>query len=284
MTEPTMKPHLGRYGIWTVEPIKPEWAVEIEGLGYGAVWVGGAVAADLGFVEPILERTSSLTVATGVVNIWSAPATAVAESYHRIEAAFPGRFLLGIGAGHREHTQEYRKPYQALVDYLDDLDRLGVPSRHRVVAALGPKVLKLSADRSAGAHTFLVTPPHTRRARDVIGDSVLLAPEHTVMVSSDAEQARAILRQIIGPYLNLSNYVNNWKRLGFTDFDVAPPASDRLIDSLVAHGSAEDIAKRLHDHLQAGADHVAIQVLSKPDALLPILTELAGPLGLTPRT
>jgi probable F420-dependent oxidoreductase len=118
----------------------------------------------------------------------------------------------------------------------------------------------------------------------LIGDSVLLVPEHMVAVSTDAARARAVIRQIIAPYLQLANYVNNWKRLGFCDSDLAPPRSDRLIDSLVAHGSTEDMAKRLNDHLQAGADHVAILALAEPDTLLPTLTQLAGPLGLQPRT
>ena len=125
---PSLKPALGRYGVWTGQPVSPEQAVEIEKLGYGTVWVGASPAADLAFVEPILEKTESLQVATGIVNIWTAAAGPVAESFHRIETAHPGRFLLGIGVGHPEHTQEYTKPYQALVDYLDALDAAKVPT------------------------------------------------------------------------------------------------------------------------------------------------------------
>ena len=278
---PALKPNLGRYGVWTMGPVRPEQAVEIEKLGYGAVWVGGSPAADLAFVEPILEQTESLQVATGIVNIWSAPAKPVADSYHRIEKAYPGRFLLGVGVGHPEHTGEYRKPYDALVEYLDALDNGNVPTSRRVVAALGPKVLKLAARRSAGAHPYLTTPEHTRWARELVGNSVYLAPEHKVVLSTDADEARAIGRKTVDFYLDLSNYVGNWKRLGFTDADVAKPGSDRLIDAVVAHGNAEDVAKRLNEHLEAGADHVAIQVLGGWDKLVPTLTELAGPLGLT---
>lgn len=276
----SLKPDLGRYGVWTGGPVTPEQAVEIEKLGYGAVWVGGSPPADLSFVEPILEKTSTLQVATGIVNIWSADADTVAESYHRIEKAYPGRFLLGVGVGHPEHTQEYTKPYDALVSYLDALDAKTVPTSRRVLAALGPGVLKLARDRSAGAHPYLTTPEHTAQARELVGNSVYLAPEHKVVLTDDAEAARELGRKTVGFYLDLSNYVNNWRRLGFTSDDVAQPGSDKLIDSVVAHGSAEQIAARLKEHLDAGADHVAIQVLGSKDELVPTLAKLAGPLGL----
>jgi probable F420-dependent oxidoreductase len=194
--------------------------------------VGGSAPPDLSFVEPILEQTEMLRVATGIVNIWSANAVEVAESYHRVEKAFPGRFLLGLGAGHREHTDEYQKPFEALVSYLDVLDDESVPASRRVLAALGPKVLDLAARRSAGAHPFLTTAAHTRVARESLDATVFLAPQQAVVLDTDAEKARAIGRPIIDFYLNLSNYRNNWKRLGFTDADLASPGSDRLIDAL----------------------------------------------------
>jgi probable F420-dependent oxidoreductase len=278
MTE--LKPDLGRFGVWTFGAPKPEQAVEIEKLGYGAVWIGGSPAGDLNYVEPILERTQTLQVATGIVNVWTAAAEQVAEAYHRVEDAYPGRFLLGIGIGHPEHTAEYRKPYEVLVEYLDVLDAAKVPTSRRVVAALGPKVLKLAAQRSAGAHPYLTTPEHTGQARNIIGNTVFLAPEHKVVLTIDAEEARGIGRESVDFYLNLSNYLNNWKRLGFTDDDIAKPGSDNLIDAVVAHGTADDIATRLGEHVNAGADHVTIQVLGGWDKLLPTLTELAGPLGL----
>ncbi|BBX04408.1 LLM class F420-dependent oxidoreductase [Mycolicibacterium moriokaense] len=278
MTE--LKPDLGRYGVWIFGAPTPDEAVEIEKLGYGAVWIGGSPAGDLNYVEPILEQTEALQVATGIINVWTAPAEQVAEAYHRIEDKFPGRFLLGIGIGHPEHTQEYRKPYDVLVEYLDALDSAKVPTSRRVVAALGPKVLKLAAQRSAGAHPYLTTPQHTGEARNILGPTVFLAPEHKVVLARDAEASRKIGRETVDFYLNLSNYLNNWKRLGFTDDDIAKPGSDRLIDAVVAHGTPEDIAKQLNEHNEAGADHVAIQVLGGPDKLLPTLEELAGPLGL----
>ena len=149
MTEPDQTPDLGRFGSFG-RGVTPQQAKDIEALGYGAVWVGGSPPAELDWVEPILEKTKTLKVATGIVNIWTAAPGRVAESFHRIENAHPGRFLLGIGAGHPEAHTDYRKPVDALTDYLDKLDEYGVPRNRRVVAALGPRVLKLSVQRSAG--------------------------------------------------------------------------------------------------------------------------------------
>ena len=234
-------------------------------------------------MEPALAETSSLQLATGIVNIWSSPAADVAKSYHRIESAYPGRFLLGVGVGHPEHTDDYKKPYDALVEYLDELDGASVPTSRRVLAALGPKVLALSAERSAGAHPYLTTPEHTAHARELIGNTVFLAPEHKVVLTANAHEAREIGRKTVDFYLGLSNYVNNWRRLGFTDADVRKPGSDKLIDAVVAYGTPEQIASRLNEHVEAGADHVAIQVLGGPDGkLVGALEELAGALGLTP--
>jgi probable F420-dependent oxidoreductase len=278
------KPNLGTYGafghysMW--QQLSPEQLRDIEALGYGAIWAGGSPPAELSWVEPILEKTEKLQLATGIVNIWSAAAEPIAESFHRIDKAYPGRFLLGIGVGHPEANQEFRKPIDALNEYLDKLDENGVPKDRIVVAALGPKVLKLSADRSAGAHPYLTTPEHSAEARKVIGPSAFLAPEHKVVLTTDAEKARATGRKALEIYLQLANYLNSWKRLGFTDEDVAKPGSDRLVDAVVAYGTPDAIAARLKEHLTAGADHVAVQVLSGPDKLVPALAELAGPLGL----
>lgn len=280
----SLKPELGRFGVWLpTRSISPELAAGIESLGYGAAWIGGSPDAELSWAEPALARTTSLQLATGIVNIWSAPAGAVAQSFRRIESAHPGRFLLGIGVGHPEHTEQYVKPYDALVSYLDELDAAPVPTSRRVLAALGPRVLRLAAQRSAGAHPYLTTPEHTAKARDLLGGAVYLAPEHKVVLTTDAERARAIGRQTVEFYLGLSNYVNNWLRLGFTEADVRKPGSDRLIDAVVAYGTPQDIAARLGEHLEAGADHVAIQVLGAhaEETLLPALSELAGALGLS---
>lgn len=278
--KPSSGPNLGRFGSFG-RGVTPQQATEIEALGYGAVWVGGSPPAALSWVEPILQATTTLCVATGIVNIWSAPAQRVAESFHRIEAAYPGRFLLGIGVGHAEMISEYRKPYNALVEYLDRLDDYGVPANRRVVAALGPRVLGLSARRSAGAHPYLTTPEHTARARELIGPSAFLAPEHKVVLTTDSARARTVGRQALDMYFNLANYRNNWQRLGFTDDEVSRPGSDRLVDAVVAYGTPDAIAARLNEHLLAGADHVPIQVLTEDDNLVSALTELAKPLRLT---
>lgn len=237
----SLKPDLGAFGVWlATRSLTPELAAGIESRGYGAAWIGGSPDADLSWVDPALAGTTSLQLATGIVNIWSAPAPAVAESFHRIETHHPGRFLLGVGVGHPEHTGEYVKPYDALVSYLDELDAALVPTSRRVVAALGPRVLRLAAQRSAGAHPYLTTPEHTAKARELLGGAVYLAPEHKVVLSTDPEQAREIGRQTVGHYLGLSNYVNNWLRLGFTEADVRTPGSDRLIDAVVPRDAGGD--------------------------------------------
>ena len=290
-----LKPDLDRFGAWVMDPARRflglgrpeairEQAIEIEKLGYGTLWVTGVSDAELSFAEPLLEATTTLKVATGIVNIWSADAKPVAESFHRINTVYPGRFVLGIGAGHPERTKEYRKPYDALVDYLDELDEYGVPANQRVLAALGPRVLRLSAERTAGAHPYNTTPAHTAQAREIMGPNALLLPEHKVVLTTDAEEARVIGREVMAHYFALTNYMSNWKRLGFTDAELTPPGSDNLIDALIAYGTPDDIANRLREHLRAGANHVVIQVLGGADRLLPTLAELAGPLGLTDKT
>jgi probable F420-dependent oxidoreductase len=271
---------LGRFGFFGLGAT-PEQAREIERLGYGTIWIGGSPPAELSFVEPLLESTSTLKVATGIVNIWTAPAKPVADSFHRINTAYPGRFVLGVGVGHPEAHAQYRKPYDALVSYLDELDEYGVPASQRVLAALGPRVLRLSAERSAGAHPANASPEYAARARAIIGPDALLAPAHNVVLNSDAEEARAIARTALDHYFSLTNYVSNWKRLGFTDADVARPGSDKLIDAVVAHGTADDVAKRLGEYLSGGANHVAILVVGGSEKVLPTLSELAGPLGLS---
>ncbi len=257
---------IGRYGIWKRQgDLSPALAREIEALGYGAIWVGGSPAADLRAVEALLAGTAHIAVATGIVNMWASPAAEVAASYHRIAKVHPGRFLLGVGIGHPEATAQYRSPYATIVAYLDALDAEGVPVEGRALAALGPKVLALAAERTAGAHPYLTTPEHTRAARERVGPGVLLAPEHKVVLDADPERARAVGRPAVArPYLRLRNYTSNLLTLGFTDADIAE-ASDRLVDALVAHGDPDTVAARLTEHLDAGADHVCAQLLTRPD-------------------
>lgn len=263
VTETTKTPDLGTYGIWRgAAGLPPELGTAIEKLGFGTIWIGGSPRADLRIAEKLLDATEHITVATGIVNIWSSPAAEVAESYHRLEAAHPGRFLLGVGVGHPEATGDYTKPYASLVSYLDELDAAQVPEARRVLAALGPKVLKLSAARAAGAHPYLTTPEHTAEAREILGPSKILAPEHKVVLETDPEKARAIGRPAVAnPYLYLRNYTSNLERLGFAPEELANEGNDRVIDALVARGTAKSIADRLREHVAAGADHVAIQAL-----------------------
>src|ERR1700761_8401170 len=161
---------LGRYGVFShAAVLTPERVKLLESLGYGTVWQCGSPPADLSHVTAMLEATSKITVATGIVNVWTAPAAEVAQSYHRIEAAHPGRFLLGIGIGHPEATSTYHSPYQTLTEYLDVLGAEGVPAERLILAALGPRVLRLAGTRTAGAHPYLVTPEHSRQAREILG-------------------------------------------------------------------------------------------------------------------
>jgi probable F420-dependent oxidoreductase len=274
---------LGRFGIWRDErQVTPGLAASIEELGFGALWLGSATG-DLAAAEEFLAATTTLVVATGIVNMWQYEPDQVAASFRRVEHRFPGRFLLGVGAGHPEVTQQYAQPYDTLSRYVDTLLADGVPAGSLVLAALGPKVLRLAAERTAGAHPYLVTPGYTRQARKILGPGPLLAPEQKVLVSPDPGQARAIGRsRVEHPYLGLANYTANLRRLGWTDADLSGGGSDALIDALVAHGSAAQVAARLTEHLDAGADHVSIQLLTPPGAGPDEgYRELAGALGLS---
>jgi len=264
----SVRDHLGRVGVWrSAGMVTPELAADLEQFGFGTLWLGGSPSGDLTQAEQLLDATTRLTLATGIVNIWQDDAHTVAESFARIEARHPGRFLLGVGAGHPEATQQYAKPYDALAGYVDVLLGDGVPAQSLVLAALGPKVLRLAAERTAGAHPYLVTPEYTRRARAILGAGPLLAPEQKAVLETDPERARAIARQRVrSPYLGLVNYTSNLRRLGWSDEDLSGGGSDALIDALVARGSAEDVAARLREHLSAGADHVCVQLLTDYEA------------------
>ncbi|MFB8002913.1 LLM class F420-dependent oxidoreductase [Nocardia sp. NPDC056000] len=269
---------LGKFGVWRpYSMVTPEQVRELEELGYGAVWLGSSPPADWDGYEALLAGSDTITLGTSIVNVWASPAAQAAETFHRLDARFPGRFLLGIGAGHREHTGEYTKPYDALVQYLDELDAAGVPKERRALAALGPKVAELARDRTAGALPYLSTPAHTASLRKLLGPDTLIAPEHKVVLDTDVDRARELGRNSTSFYLSLSNYVNNLRRSGFHDADLTPPGSDRLVDALVLHGTAEQIADAATEHLRAGADHVALQVLGEDyvrdlRALAPVLT------------
>ena len=224
----------------------------------------------------MLDETATITVATAIVNMWTNDPADIAESYQRIAARHGDRFLLGIGIGHPESITTYRQPYATMVDYLDQLDAGGVPRDRRILAALGPRALRLAADRTLGTHPYLVVPDHTREARQLLGPDVTIAPEHKVVVETDADIARSIGRPFVAdPYLKLQNYTNNLRRYGYTDDDINHGGSDRLIDALVLHGTIDAIATGLRAHLDAGADHVAIQVLTAGNDPMPGYQQLA---------
>lgn len=270
-------PTLGRIGVWIRgSGLEPELAHHLDELGFGAIWLGGSPGGNLEHVESTLAATGRLTVATGIVNIWTDEPDPIAAAYHRLDDRFPGRFLLGIGAGHPEATSDYTRPYAALERYLDGLDAAGVPTSGRVLAALGPRVLRLAARRTAGAHPYLVTPDHTRTARAALGDDALLAPEQHVILDEDPGSARQLARSALSNYLRMRNYTTNWRRLGFTEADLAGEGSDHLIDELVAHGRAATVAARVNAHLDAGADHVCLQLIAPEHTdRLPGFTRLA---------
>lgn len=267
MTE-RARDHLGRFGIWRWwSGVTPELAAGLERLGFTTLWLGGSPSGDLTAPEKILDATTTLTVATGIVNVWQDPDPGtVASSFTRVDSRHPGRFLLGVGIGHPEVTKEYGRPYDTLVSYVDGLRDGGVPADSLVLAALGPRVLRLAAERTAGAHPYLVPPEYTRQAREIMGPGPLLAPEQKVVLEADPEQARAIGRPRVQlPYLGAVNYRSNLRRLGWSEQDMNDGGSDALIDALVASGSGDQVAARVTAHLEAGADHVCVQLLTGTD-------------------
>jgi len=238
-------------------------AEEIEALGYGAIWVGGSPKGDLEDVERLIEATEQITVVTGIVNMWRESAEEVAASYHRIESRHSGRFMLGVGIGHPEATAEYQHPLDKMDDYLSRLVAAGVPAERLVLAALGPKALRMAAERTAGAHPYLTTPRHTRYARGVLGQGPLLAPEQKVVLGADPVAARSVGRPVVARYLGLVNYCNNLRREGWSAEDLIDGGSDALVDALALHGTAAQLVPGIRAHLEAGADHVSVQALGQ---------------------
>jgi probable F420-dependent oxidoreductase len=269
---------LGQIGVWRRRPDGIVGLEQIEAFGYGTLWVGGSPSVEQ--TRPYVEATRRMTVATGILNVWQHEPAAVAEQRARLVRDFPGRFLLGIGIGHPEATAEYTTPLARMRSFFDGLDAAPepVPRDERAAAALGPKMLALVAERSLGTHTYFVTPEHTRFARETAGPDALVAPEVAVVVEPDDETARAAAREYAALYLRLRNYTNNLKRFGFTDRDIADGGSDRLIDAVIPHGSAERVADAVRAHLDAGADHVALQPLGHGPAPVADYEALAGAL------
>jgi probable F420-dependent oxidoreductase len=280
----SMALQLGRIGIWTsYRAIGEENAAEaaklVAHLGFGTFWLGGSPS--LPGVRPLLDATDSLVVATGVVNVWRYGASKLAADHAELAPEFPDRLLVGIGIGHPEATSGYQRPLSTMRAFLDDLDRAPtpLPREERCLGALGPRMLDLSAGRSRGAHTYFVPPEHTRFARERLGAEALLAPELACVVDGDRESARNKARSYARSYLRLRNYTNNLLRVGFTEEDISDGGSDRLIDTVVPQGGAEEIATLVREHLDAGADHVCVQAVGVSGVPRDEWTALAGALG-----
>lgn len=294
---------LPRIGVWTEAldflPSRgaQELAVELEELGYGAIWLpevaGRDVMAHLVF---LLSATRELVGATGIASIWARDAVTMVAGQRTLSEAFPDRVLVGLGVSHRTLVEDlrghvYERPLSAMRSYLDAMEaapytamRPSTPDR-RVLAALGPKMLQLAAERTDGAHTYFVTPEHSAEARVVLGPEHLLCVEQAVYLEADPEKAREVGRRHAATYVRLPNYQANLRRLGFDDEDFKGGGSDRLVDAIVAWGELDQIAGRVRAHFDAGADHVCVQALHPGrrgvpvegwQELAPALTEVAA--------
>lgn len=279
--------NLGRIGLWTaafdLQPMAQaqEAIAQVEEMGFSAVWVPEAVLREpFASTSLLLSATKKMVLATGIASLHARTAQTMNAGWRTVSEAFPDRFLLGIGVSHAPmvmgvHKGAYDKPYTTMVNYLDAMDN-GVflspqPSSppQRVLAALGPKMLKLSAERGAGAHPYFVPVEHTPYARDIMGPDALLAPEQAVVFETDPTKARAIARQHMTTYTRLPNYTNNLKRFGFTEEEIVNQ-EDRLVDAIVAWGSTDSIVARIKQHLDSGANHVCVQVLGENPTALPM--------------
>jgi probable F420-dependent oxidoreductase len=275
MSNIATKRRLGRIGIWSLElrfgnPSEvAEAATELDELGFGAIWIPGGVGGDLlADVDRLLSATLRAVIGTGILNIWKHQPEEVCAWWLKLSDDRQARVLLGLGVSHGPLIGDtYRKPLAAMRNYLMLLSERDLPSTALCLAALGPKMLELARDQTAGAHPYLVPPAHSAMARKILGSDALLAPEQGVVLESDPARVREIGRQAIEQYLRFPNYVNNWRRLGFSEDEISN-VSDRLIDALFASGEPERIAERVDAHLAAGADHVCLQVITgapRPD-------------------
>lgn len=263
-------------GIWSHhlrhdDPAEVADAVaELEALGYSAVWIPDIGGDVFGPLDHLLGSSRSLTIATGILNVWMHTAAETASWWRGLADDRRRRVLLGLGISHGPIVGErFGTPMATFTTYLDELDELGLPREDRCLAALGPKMLELARERSAGAHPYLVTPEHTARAREVLGPDALLAVEQGVVLGADPDIARMVGRTALSGYLALPNYVNNWRRLGFTDDDFSGGGSDRLVDEIIAWGDLDRIVARVQAHRDVGADHVCIQTHTAPGSPMP---------------
>lgn len=289
-----LRERLGRLGVW-LGPLgqlpaarEREALARIEQLGFGAVWLGEAPNSReaLSHAAVLLGASERITVATGIANIWARDATAAINGADTLNEAYAGRFLLGLGVSHAPAVQvrghEYARPLSAMRAYLDAIDarRYGAPAPAEpspiVLAALRPKMLELARERATGVHPYFVPPQHTAAARAILGPGPVLAPEQAIVLEREPGRAREIARRHMAIYLLLPNYVENLRTLGYDDGDFADGGSDRLVDAIVAWGDEDAILTRVREHLQVGADHVAVQVYApEPEQALADLLQLA---------
>lgn len=262
-----MKSDLGRIGIVSGElsfreaPDLDDAAAELDELGFGAIWIPGGVTGGVHLkVSRMLAATRRCTIATGILNIWKQPADELG-AWWREECPDQSRVMLGLGVSHAPLVgKKYGKPLAVMSEYLDELDAQGIGRANRCLAALGPRMLDLAREKSAGAHPYLVPPEHTAFARERLGPDAFLAPEQGVILEEDPQKAMEFARMTIDHYRQLPNYVNNWLRLGFSEEDVMS-RSNRLVDALFAWGSPKRIRQRVQEHLDAGANQVCLQVI-----------------------
>jgi probable F420-dependent oxidoreductase len=281
------KPDLGRVGLWTFHlELQPaararELAAEIEAMGWPALWIPEAVNREaMANSALLLSATSTLKVGTGIASIWARDAMAAAAAHQTLSEAWPGRFVLGLGVSHRPAVeglrgQAYDKPYTRMRDYLEAMANAFYVSpkadeTHLVLAALGPEMLALAAERADGAHPYFVPVEHTAFARERLGPDAVLAPEQAVVLETDTAVARQVARGHMATYLGLPNYTNNLRRLGWGDDDLADGGSDALVDAIVAWGDEQAVVDRVSAHHERGADHVAIQVLPPDGRSVPM--------------
>ena len=289
-----LRTRLGRVGVWLgsigLAPAGDERAAlaRIEELGYGAVWFGEGPSnrEALAHAALLLGASERMIVASGIANIWVRDATAAINGANSLNEAYGERFILGLGVSHapivNSRGHDYARPLSAMRTYLEAIDRhtydAPAPAHPSpvVLAALRPKMLELARERTAGAHPYFVPPAHTARARAALGPVPLLAPEQAIVLEADPVEARALARRYMAMYLKLPDYVKNLRTLGFDEDDFADGGSDRLVDAIVAWGEEEKVVERVHEHLQAGADHVAVQLYAEsPAAALAQLERLA---------
>ena len=279
---------LGRVGIWTSALDRQSAAVvrravaEIEDLGYGALWVGEAARREaFANASLLLSASTRLVIAAGIANIWARDPMAMAAGQRTLSEAWGGRFLLGLGVSHSPlvtpRGHRYDRPLETMRAYLDAMDRApyDAPAPQpaamtRVLGALGPRMVALAAERTDGAHPYLVPTEHTHQARQILGAAKLLCPEVAVVLKAEPTEARRVARGHLSTYLGLDNYRRNLIRIGYSDDDLAAGGSDRLVDAVVGWGTVDQVARRVSEHLDAGADHVAIQILTDDPTRLPL--------------